>query len=365
MAPQCGKMLGTCCSAFAPASGSRTTNSLPLPIPAECASTVPPCISTIDFTSERPMPSPPCVRSWPVSSWTNRWKTFPSMSGAIPIPPSRTETTASPSTAEAVTWMVPPSCHVLRGVTDEVAERLRQAGGVGVDVDRLFGPRHENAMVVLLDDRHAGVDCMSDDFAQVDVLSVEPQLSRGDAADVEKVVDQPGQLEGLTHDRVAHPRERGIRRTLDLQKAGGGDDGRERIAKLVAEDGEEIVLAPIGLAQRFLGAVAFGDVLAHSEHAARIHHLAAEEEPVIGTVRPAIGNLDLESASSRDRVLDRGREAGPVRRRDGVCHRIQRQGGVGRKPMIGLALRRGRERPVRKRQLPGAELPRRECKLEP
>ena len=56
-------------------SGSRTTNSLPLPSPSLWASTVPPCISTRFFTSVRPMPSPPCDRVAAWSTCTNRSKT--------------------------------------------------------------------------------------------------------------------------------------------------------------------------------------------------------------------------------------------------------------------------------------------------
>ena len=55
-------------------SGRRTTNSLPCPSPALCASTDPPCISTSRFTSVKPMPSPPCDRSSARSTCVNMSK---------------------------------------------------------------------------------------------------------------------------------------------------------------------------------------------------------------------------------------------------------------------------------------------------
>ena len=76
-------------------SGRRTTNSLPCSSPALLGLTVPPCISTRFFTSVRPMPSPPCERVAAWSTCTNRSKILGSMSGAMPMPVSRTRSTAS------------------------------------------------------------------------------------------------------------------------------------------------------------------------------------------------------------------------------------------------------------------------------
>ena len=44
-----------------------------------------------------------------------------------------------------------------------------------------------------------------------------------------------------------------------------GPDGGERVPKLVGEGGQEFVLAPVGISQRLLGALAVGHVLGHAE----------------------------------------------------------------------------------------------------
>ena len=79
----------------------------PLPSPSLRASTVPSCISTRFFTRVRPMPSPPCafVEAW--STCTNNSKMWGSMSGAMPMPLSRTRSTASSPSRSAVSQMRP------------------------------------------------------------------------------------------------------------------------------------------------------------------------------------------------------------------------------------------------------------------
>ncbi len=69
-------------------------NSLPRPGPSLRASTVPPCMVTRLRTSVRPMPSPPCAWRLERSTWVNISKTEPSRSAGMPMPLSRTETTA-------------------------------------------------------------------------------------------------------------------------------------------------------------------------------------------------------------------------------------------------------------------------------
>ena len=68
-------------------------NSLPVPGPSLRAETDPPCSSTRLRTIVRPMPRPPCERSSACRSCTNRSKMCGSISGAMPIPVSRTDST--------------------------------------------------------------------------------------------------------------------------------------------------------------------------------------------------------------------------------------------------------------------------------
>ena len=83
------------------AAGTRTANSLPRPGPSLCADTEPPWRSTRFRTIVNPMPSPPCDRSMAWRSWTNRSKMRGSISGAMPMPVSRTRSTTSSSTRSA------------------------------------------------------------------------------------------------------------------------------------------------------------------------------------------------------------------------------------------------------------------------
>ena len=68
--------------------------------PALCASTQPPCNWIRFLTMLRPMPSPPCVRARPCSACTNGSKTCASISGAMPMPESRTRATAHHAKAD-------------------------------------------------------------------------------------------------------------------------------------------------------------------------------------------------------------------------------------------------------------------------
>ena len=73
------------------------------------ASTVPPCIATRLRTSVRPMPSPPCARRFERSTCVNMSNTDESWSGAMPMPLSRTETTARRPSLRSWTRMWPPA----------------------------------------------------------------------------------------------------------------------------------------------------------------------------------------------------------------------------------------------------------------
>ena len=77
--------------------------------------------------------------------------------------------------------------------------------------------------------------------------SIVPRVMR---ADVEQVVDQPHHVRDLALQRL---RRLAHRRGVTADEAQDLDDvrdRRQRVAQLVGQDGEELVLAPVGLAQR-------------------------------------------------------------------------------------------------------------------
>ena len=107
----------------------RTTNSLPWPRPVAAArrrcrrAARPGCA-----TSVRPMPRPPCARSSELSTCANISNTPPSWSGAMPMPSSRTLTTAC--RAGDARRRPRPGRRAgvnLHGVVEQVAEHLRRA----------------------------------------------------------------------------------------------------------------------------------------------------------------------------------------------------------------------------------------------
>ena len=161
----------------------------------------------------------------------------------------------------------PPRLGELAGVVQHVAHRLGDPRGIAVDPERPAG------QVEL--DREAGrfqvlplvLDGGAHRLGEVEPLAPEQDLPPRDAGDVQQVVHQAGEMEHLPVDGEQGPL--GLipgqpGRAQDVQAVA---DGGERIAQLVAEHGEELVLAAVALAelvglapQRLLRPFARGDV---------------------------------------------------------------------------------------------------------
>ena len=77
--------------------------------------------------------------------------------------------------------------------------------------------------------------------------ALQSHTSLSDAGNVEQIVHQPHQMLQLPSDDVARPLH-GLRLATPEQFH-RMNDGSERIAQLVAEHGQEFVLAPIGVGQ--------------------------------------------------------------------------------------------------------------------
>ena len=89
--------------------------------------------------------------------------------------------------------------------------------------------------------RLRGFDGALDDRSQVDALLAERQLAARDAAHVHQVVDQPHELRDLA---LHHPGGMAavFRQLLHAEDGRHVAQGRQRIAKLVSERGEEFIL---------------------------------------------------------------------------------------------------------------------------
>ena len=114
-------------------------------------------------------------------------------------------------------------------------------------------------MLVLADERLQRLDGSGED--RLDLHRLLRQLDRAsrDARDVEQIVDEPREMHGLAIDDVARPAQLGVVDRQARHDLDGVANRRERIAQLVREDREELVLVPVGLDQCSLGAGTLGD----------------------------------------------------------------------------------------------------------
>ncbi|HET6912577.1 MAG TPA: hypothetical protein VFH71_04420 [Rhodanobacteraceae bacterium] len=126
---------------------------------------------------------------------------------------------------------------------------------------------------------------------------LEFHLAARDPRHVQQVVHHIGDVAHLLFDDAALGAER-VRRA-QLHEMQRGDDRRERIAQLVAEHRQELVLGAIGFRQRLLGAHAMGDVQ-HRGHDGLgpalpiTHQRHTVVHPHDGAVLADVALLDLE-----------------------------------------------------------------------
>ena len=146
------------------------------------------------------------------------------------------------------------------------------------------------------------LDRRIDQRAQVERAAPQLEDAAGDARDVEQVVEQARHVRELPVDHPARVRHHGHGRAGPEQPRGIADR-RERVAQLVAEGRDELVLAPAGLAQFVLELVSTGDVADHGDPAL---HLAVADHRGVRGVDPATaerrevhGFLDVEGLAAQ------------------------------------------------------------------
>src|SRR3954463_16590921 len=89
-----------------------------------------------------------------------------------------------------------------------------------------------------------------------------------DVRDVEQVVDQMSEQRGLAVEHLPRATYRGGIGPALGENVSHVADGGERIAQLVRQDGQELVLASISFTQRPFGALAWSHVFDEREAAA-------------------------------------------------------------------------------------------------
>ena len=218
------------------------------------------------------MPRPPARRSSGRSPCTNRSKTCGSSDASMPSPRSQTSSSAREPSRRRCTRTSRPAGVYLKALPSRLVSTcsMRVASASAHTASSLQAQR-----VAL---RFAGDVERRADVAhqrrQIERPALQQHLAGDDAADVEQVVHQPRQVPRLAGDDL--PRvggQRGIALHA-LQHFDGRGDRAQRVAQLVAEHGQELVLGAagcFGLLARFalaghqrrafmLGVLAFGDV---------------------------------------------------------------------------------------------------------
>ena len=193
----------------------------------------------------------------------------------------------------------------LARVVEQVADHLRQPRGVGAQIERLRRQRHRQLVVQAAVPRARRLDGLLDDRPELDGLLAKLELAARDAAEVEQVVDQARQLAHLTFD---HPQRRACHLCVavsDAQGAHGVADRGQRVAQLVRQHREELVLAAVGFGQVVGQLPPLGDVLADRGEGHRSAGVVRQGQHLVGHPARLAGlevpeaDLDLAVALSR------------------------------------------------------------------
>ena len=203
------------------------------------------CRSTRLRTIVSPRPSPPCARSIACGSWTNRSKMRGEHVGCDAH-------AGVPHAQHDVTQLLVGSHRdrsarrgVLRGVGQEVRRDLRQPRGIACAPP---GPRrgtcNRQRVRPLFEQRAGHLDGFRHDVRHLDDLLLQLHLASRDARHVQQVVDEPREVSHLALDD--RPLAFGGVVAAEPHQLERGEDGRERIAELMAQHREEFVFRAVG-----------------------------------------------------------------------------------------------------------------------
>jgi hypothetical protein len=186
-------------------------------------------------------------------------------------------------------------------------------------------------------------------LVELDRADVEAHLAGADARQVEQVVDQLHLHVGVAHDRVHRPlHDRRVRELAALQHARPAEDGIERRAQLVRQDGQELLLGAVGglgalagdalLAQQLLAlGLALSQLLARRRESGG--HVADLLDRAGGWPRPlAASHRQSGDPQAGDRPVDAARDG--VRRQRPERERQQDAPAQDRERSVERALRR-------------------------
>ena len=181
-------------------------------------------------------------------------------SGVRPMPVSRMAMTSSAFSMRAYSAIWPSGSVYLAALVSRLPMTCDRRSGSASSLT--FSGRQVDRELVLLgvEQRARRFHRDADDGLEVDVVLLELELAARDARHVEQVVEQQRHALHLARDDFAAPLALAVVGRVRIEDAHGVANGRERIAQLVRQRGEELVLAPVGLEQRALGVLEAADV---------------------------------------------------------------------------------------------------------
>ena len=162
----------------------------------------------------------------------------------MPMPVSCTVEHDLVAVGPASTVMYPPGSVYLAALVSRLETTCARRSFVSVETELGGGEADLEVMASLLDERHGHLHALRHHVLEPQQSLLHLNLAARDPGDVEQIVHQPNQVLHLALDHLQ--RLPGVTVALQLQQLKGGHDGRERIAELVAEHGQEFVLGAIG-----------------------------------------------------------------------------------------------------------------------
>ena len=139
---------------------------------------------------------------------------------------------------------------VLGGVGQQVDQDLLEPGRVGLEPQAAAaGDRRPGRGTAASISGRAASTARVDDRGELDRLLAELDLAPGDPRDVQQVVDEPGEVPAPA---ARSPPGSTPGRASEVDRSGrldGVADRRQRVAQLVGEHRQELVLAAVGLGQ--------------------------------------------------------------------------------------------------------------------
>ena len=212
---------------------------------------------------------------------------------------------------------------VLGGIENEVGDDLLDAHGIGVEDQRLFRYGDGQRVLARIDEGAGRIQRIGDGCRDIDGLLAKLDGSSRDARDFEQVVEQSRQKTHLAIDglaRLVDHRVPGIGATDDLH---GDLDRRERVAQLVREHGEKLVLGLVrrGEVQERLPMLVRSEALVEQGLDQRLQQLAVDPEAprgegsLVADGPPELGErqLLLQGKPPDEHLVRECRQGGPGR----------------------------------------------------